>query len=102
MAHEVARSSKAKNSIQRMQTHQLAAAHKYAMELLGDANKTKDPFIKVKLINSSARLMDAFSKGALALQRLQTGASQIVQVQHVQVNGPAVIGSIRGQDEKQR
>lgn len=96
MAHEVTRSCRAKNSVQRMQAHQLAAAHKYAMELLGDASKVNDPAVKVKLINASARLMEAFSKGALALQRLQTGASQVVQVQHVQVNGQAVIGNIGG------
>jgi hypothetical protein len=96
MAIEAAESSKAKNSVQRMQAHQLALAHKYAMELMADASKQRDPIIKVKLINCSARLMEAYSKGALALQRLQTGASQVVQVQHVQVNGQAVIGNVGG------
>ena len=96
MAIEAAESSKAKNSVQRMQAHQLALAHKYAMELMADASKQRDPIIKVKLMNCSARLMEAFSKGALALQRLQTGASQVVQVQHVQVNGQAVIGNVGG------
>ena len=96
MAIEAAESSKAKNSVQRMQAHQLALAHKYAMELMADASKQRDPIIKVKLMNCSARLMEAYSKGALALQRLQSGASQVVQVQHVQVNGQAVIGNVGG------
>ena len=96
MAIEASESVKAKNSIQRMQAHQLALAHKYSMELMADASKQRDPIIKVKLMNCSARLMDAYSKGALALQRLQQGANQIVQVQHVQVNGQAVIGNIGG------
>jgi hypothetical protein len=96
MAIEASESVRAKNSIQRMQAHQLALAHKYAMDLMADASKQRDPIIKVKLINCSARLMDAYSKGALALQRLQQGASQIVQVQHVQVNGQAVIGNVGG------
>jgi hypothetical protein len=96
MAIEAAESVKAKNSVQRMQAHQLALAHKYAMELMADASKQRDPIIKVKLMNCSARLMEAYSKGALALQRLQTGASQVVQVQHVQVNGQAVIGNVGG------
>ena len=96
MAIEASESVKAKNSIQRMQAHQLALAHKYAMELMADASKQRDPIIKVKLMNCSARLMDAYSKGALALQRLQQGANQIVQVQHVQVHGQAVIGNIGG------
>jgi hypothetical protein len=96
MAIEASESVKAKNSIQRMQAHQLALAHKYAMELMADASKQRDPFFKVKLMNCSARLMEAYSKGALALQRLQSGASQVVQVQHVQVNGQAVIGNVGG------
>ena len=96
MAIEASESVKAKNSIQRMQAHQLALAHKYAMDLMADASKQRDPIIKVKLINCSARLMDAYSKGALALQRLQQGANQIVQVQHVQVHGQAVIGNVGG------
>jgi len=96
MAIEASESVKAKNSIQRMQAHQLALAHKYAMELMADASKQRDPMIKVKLMNCSARLMDAYSKGALALQRLQQGANQIVQVQHVQVHGQAVIGNVAG------
>jgi hypothetical protein len=94
MAIEASESINAKNSIQRMQAHQLAAAHKYAMELMADASKQGDPMFKVKLMNCSARLMEAYSKGALALQRLQQGANQIVQVQHVQVNGQAVIGNV--------
>ena len=96
MAIEASESVKAKNSIQRMQAHQLALAHKYSMELMADASKQRDPMIKVKLMNCSARLMDAYSKGALALQRLQQGANQIVQVQHVQVHGQAVIGNVGG------
>ena len=96
MAIEASESVRAKNSIQRMQAHQLALAHKYAMDLMADASKQRDPIIKVKLINCSARLMDAYSKGALALQRLQQGVNQIVQVQHVQVNGQAVIGNVGG------
>jgi len=94
MAIEASESVKAKNSIQRMQAHQLALAHKYAMELMADASKQKNPIFKVKLMNCSARLMEAYSKGAIALQRLQSGASQVVQVQHVQVNGQAVIGNV--------
>jgi hypothetical protein len=47
----------------------------------------RDPIFKVKLMNCSARLMETYRKGALALQRLQSGASQVVQVQHVQING---------------
>jgi len=93
MAIETAESSKAKGSVQKMISHQLAAAHHHAMRLLGEADKQKDPLIKCKLMNTSTRLMEAFSKGAVTLQKLQTGANQIVTVQHVSVNGgQAIIG----------
>lgn len=92
MAIETAESTKAKGAVQKMLSHQLAAAHHHAMRLLGEADRQKDPMIKAKLMNTSTRLMDAFSKGAITLQKLQTGANQIVTVQHVSVNGQAVIG----------
>jgi len=93
MAIETAESTKAKGSVQKMISHQLAAAHHHAMRLLGEADRQKDPLIKCKLMNTSTRLMEAFSKGALTLQKLQTGANQIVTVQHVSVNGgQAIIG----------
>ena len=92
MAIDTAESVKAKGAVQKMLSHQLAAAHHHAMRLLGEAEKQKDPIIKSKLVNASTRLIEAFSKGALTLQKLQAGANQIVTVQHVSVNGQAVIG----------
>jgi hypothetical protein len=95
MAIETAESVKAKGSVQKMLSHQLAGAHHHAMRLLGEADKQRDPIIKAKLMNTSTRLMEAFCKGALTLQKLQTGANQIVTVQHVQINGgQAIIGSV--------
>jgi len=95
MAIETAESVKAKGSVQKMLSHQLAGAHHHAMRLLGDAEKQQDPMIKAKLMNTSTRLMEAFCKGALTLQKLQMGASQIVTVQHVQINGgQAIIGNV--------
>ena len=94
LAIETAESTKAKDSVQKMISHQLAAAHHHAMRLLGDADKQRDPMIKAKLMNTSTRLMEAFCKGALTLQKLQMGASQIVTVQHVSINGQAIIGNV--------
>ena len=95
MAIETADSVKAKGSVQKMLSHQLAGAHHHAMRLLGEADKQRDPMIKAKLMNTSTRLMEAFCKGALTLQKLQMGASQIVTVQHVQINGgQAIIGNV--------
>ena len=86
-AHDV----NASNGVQQMLAHQLSAAHKYAMECLKNSETYKDPVVKVKFVNLSVRLMEAFSRGALTLQRLQNGNTQNVTVQHVNVEGQAVI-----------
>lgn len=96
LALQAAESTKAKTATEQMLSHQLAAAHKHMMRLLADSKKEKDQSERCRLISTAARLMDAFSRGASTLQRLQTGASQVVQVQHVQVNGQAIIGNPRG------
>lgn len=89
---ETAKDARAEGSVQKMISHQMAAAHKRAMNLLAESQETKDVDVACKKARTAAKMMDAFSRAALTLQRLQTGASQVVQVQHVQVNGPAVIG----------
>ena len=89
---ETAKDTRAEGSVQKMISHQMAAAHKRAMNLLAESQETKDVDVACKKARTAAKMMDAFSRAALTLQRLQTGASQVVQVQHVQVNGPAVIG----------
>jgi hypothetical protein len=97
MAIQTAEDAKAKGSIQKMLTHQMAAAHKHCMRLIAESNDQRDPMIKAKLTNTAVRLMDAYAKGALTLQKLQGGASQIVTVQHVSINGgQAVIGNVGG------
>ena len=82
---EVAHDAKAQGAIQKMVSHQLAAGHKRAMELLEESACAKDPDIAIKKARASARLMDAYSRSALTLQRLQSGG-QTIQVQYVQVN----------------
>jgi len=42
-------------------------------------------------------LMDAFSRSALTLQRLQGSGGQTIQVQYVQVNGQAMVGQVGGE-----
>jgi hypothetical protein len=97
MAIQTAEDAKAKGSIQKMLTHQMAAAHKHCMRLIAESNDQRDPMIKAKLSNTAVRLMEAYSKGALTLQKLQAGATQIVTVQHVSINGgQAVIGNVGG------
>ena len=98
LAIEAAESSKAKGAVQKMLTHQMAAAHKHAMRLLGESEKERDSIEKCRMATTASKLMDAFSRAAVALQRLQTGSSQTVTVQHVQINGgqTAIVGNFRG------
>lgn len=91
---EAAQGAQAQGAIQKMVTHQLAAGHKRAMELLEESAHTKDPDIAIKKARASARLMDAFSRSALTLQRLQSGGGQTIQVQYMQVN--AMVGAASG------
>ncbi len=83
---EAANDALAKGAVQKMVTHQLAAGHKRAMELLEESSHAKDPDVAIKKARASARLMDAFSRAALTLQRLQSGGGQTIQVQYMQVN----------------
>ncbi len=73
----------------------MAAAHKHCMRLIAESNDQRDPKIKAKLTNTAVRLMEAYSKGTMTIQKLQAGATQIVTVQHVSINGgQAVIGNV--------
>jgi len=117
LAIDTAETIQAKNSIEKMLAHQLAAAHKLAMTFAGQARKHtqrvgegiySSDLLHVehatKMANASARMMDAFQKGVLVLHKLRTGGTQTVTVQHVNVSdgGQAVVtGGIggRGSDE---
>ena len=112
LAVDTAETIHAKNSIEKMIAHQLAAAHKLAMTLAGQARKHTQQMgdgiyssdllhveYAAKMANASARMMEAFQKGTLALHKLRTGGKQTVTVQHVNVNdgGQAVVtGGIGG------
>ena len=106
LAVDTAETIQAANSIEKMMAHQLAAAHKLAMTFAGKAHQlieengigwTPKPTIYAteasRVANASAKMMDAFQKGTLALHKLRTGGKQIVTVQHVNVNdgGQAVV-----------
>ena len=83
---EVAQDLRAEGALQKMASHQMAAAHKRVMELMQESASASDPDIAIKMVRASARLMDAFSRAALTLDRLQRGGDQTIQVQYMQVN----------------
>ena len=90
LAIEAAESTSARGAIQQMLAHQMAAVHRHAMRLLAESEK--DTLFGDRKAATASRLIDAFSRAALTLNRLQTGATQTIQVQHINVLGQAVIG----------
>ena len=98
LAIEAAESAKAEGAVQKMICHQMAAAHRHAMRLLAESEAQRDSVEKCRMAATASKLIDAFSRAATALQRLQTGSSQVVTVQHVQINGgqTAIVGNFRG------
>jgi hypothetical protein len=110
LAIDAAASVNADNSLEKMLTHQLGAAHDLTMKtaaracefekrrgMYGEGFQQQDSVELARLSNSVARLMTAFQQGLLTLQRLKTGTSQIVTVRHVtvQAGGQAVIGNVK-------
>jgi hypothetical protein len=94
---------------EKMLAHQLAAAHKLAMELIATASRdacrhraaphlNQGALVEVsRSAQAAARLMVACQGAALALDRLRHGARQQIVVQHVAVadGGQAVVaGSV--------
>jgi hypothetical protein len=88
-AIEVAESVSAKNSVEQMLCHQMAAAHRRCMTLFAESANHKDPEIAIRKSSAASRIMDSFNRAALTLQRLRQDAHQTIQVQYVQINGSA-------------
>ena len=86
-----------KNASEQMLAHQLAAAHKAALDLLAKSAAQHDTVERARLANTAARLMSTFQQGLLTLQRLRSGGQQLVTVRHVTVGagGQAVIGNVQ-------
>ncbi len=95
MALDAAESIGAENPIEQMLVHQMTAAHRAAFDLIAEAGNIRDPVEKCRLLNTAARLMDAYQKGVLTINKIRTGGQQTVVVQHVQVTdgGQAVINA---------
>ena len=112
LALEAAESVGADDAVQKMLTHQMTGAHRLAMRLVSIADSNLylhqkgrtmglAPNALVECTRSAiaaARLMDSFSRSALALDRLRNGGRQTVTVQHVTVadGGQAVVAGCVG------
>ena len=99
LALDLTETIKPKNASEQMLAHQLAAAHKAALDLLAKSAAQHDTIERARLSNAAARLMSVFQQGLLTLQRLRTNGNQTVTVQHVHVEAggqaTAVIGNVQ-------
>jgi hypothetical protein len=119
LAMDAADTIKARNSLEKMLAHQIAAAHGLAMkfaaksgQLLGfvtswdtAARQQVSSIEAARLAHSSARMMEAFNQGLLALDRLRNGRRQVVTVQYVTVsqNGRAIVaGALKPRGSRRR
>ena len=67
------------------------------MDQVHMAARERDPAIEMRRLNVAARMMATVQQGMLTLQRLKTGGTQTVVVQHVRIEsgGQAVVGNIQ-------
>ncbi len=103
MGADVAETIRARNSLEKMLAHQLAACHVTAMRLLAkaqdEANKgalypARGHVETARLANAAARLLDTYQRGLQTVQRMRTGGQQRVVVVHQHVDargGQAVV-----------
>lgn len=110
LALDTADSIGAKDSLEKMLAHQMALSHKLALDFANRAVAQTDPIMTIKLANVGAKLMDTFQRGLLTIQKLRSGNSQTVTVQHTHVHagGQALVAGsmqtggqpkIRGESE---
>jgi len=99
---DTANSIGARNSLERMLAHQMAACHKTALDLMQEARMLNFKYnldantssvIQARKLNSANRLMQTFQQAMTTLSKTRTGGQQTVVVQHVQVNdgGQAIV-----------
>jgi hypothetical protein len=107
LAVDVADTIKARNSLEKMLAHQIAAAHGLALKFVAKseqmlgfvtswdtaARQQVSSIEASRLANSAARMMESFNQGLLTLDRLRNGRRQVVTVQHVTVapGGQAIV-----------
>jgi hypothetical protein len=113
LAVDTAESIGAANGLEKILAHQLAVAHEASLRLMdralsyeagGRSMREGDSIEACRLANSAARLMSCFQDGIAALQRLRTGGTQTVTVQHVNVasGGQAVVGNVQTQGPRRQ
>lgn len=96
MALDAALSIQANNSLEKMLARQLAAAHKAAMDQLGQLACESNSRAQVKRLNAAARCMIVYQQGLLTPRKFRRSGDQRICVQHIHMSegSQAVIGDI--------
>lgn len=99
---DIAKTVCAANTAEKLIAHEIAVAHKAAMNQASMANWEPDPKLQLQRLHASAKMMAMAQAGLLALQKLKAAGPQSVTVQHVHVNagGQAVVGSVQTQPSR--
>ena len=96
MGVDIANTVRASNTAEKRIAHEIAVAHKVAMEQARRSQAERDPLMELKRLQISAKMMAQVREGILTLQRLKATGPQSVTVQHVHVNsgGQAVVANM--------
>ncbi|MDP1734610.1 MAG: hypothetical protein Q8L44_09640 [Sulfuritalea sp.] len=71
MALDAAATIEAGNSLEKMLAHQLAVAHKTALQLTDKGTFQQDAEEKSRMLNLACRMMESYQRGLLTLARLR-------------------------------
>lgn len=96
MGVDAADSIQARNSLEKMLAHQLAATHQLVMEQMGMVYVREERDTQAKRLTAIARCLMAYQQGVLTLQKLRQNGSQRITVQYVNVGqgSQAVLGDV--------
>ena len=94
---DIAKTVQASNTAEKLICHEIAVAHRVAMQQASWALAERDPNIEIKRLQISARMMASAQDGLLTLHKLRATGPQTVTVQHVHVEagGQAVVGNVQ-------
>lgn len=94
LAEDAAASIDAANSVEEMLSALLAMAYNASMRLATTASTVGRADVMVRLSNASAKMMQAFADGTVALHKLRSGGKQTIVVQHVEQ--ALIAGEVKG------
>ena len=97
MALDAANSLHPRNSLERMLAHQMAAAHKLAMEQMAQVSYERNAAVQAKRLNAAARCMAVYQQGLLAFHKVRRNGQQRIMVQYANVSNrsQAVMGNVK-------